>query len=121
MYSKTNVNNRILTFQTKCTKSVNHSGLYEKIFATNNDRLTKSQANKSEKVKCGGSMHIFCNVQEGGVEPTLGCREGGGHQRARSSCEHEERERVTTTETLGHSPYIVYSVLLVYHVFKGQA
>lgn len=41
---------------------------------------------------------MFCNVQEGGVGLTLGCREGGGHQRARSSCGHEER--VTTTRTL---------------------
>lgn len=41
---------------------------------------------------------MFCNVQEGGVGLTLGCREGGGHQRARSSCGHGER--VTTTRTL---------------------
>lgn len=49
---------------------------------------------------------MFWNVQEGGVELTLGCREGGGHQRARSSCRQEER----VTETLGYSLYIVYSV-----------
>lgn len=48
-------------------------------------------------------MHIFCFEQEGGVGLTLRCREGGGHQRARSSCGQEDREGVQTTDTVNHS------------------
>lgn len=58
-------------------------------------------------------MHIFCFEQEGGVGLTLGCREGGGHQRARSSCGQEDREGVKTTDTVGQSLSLfslVYSV-----------
>lgn len=44
-------------------------------------------------------MHIFCSEQEGGAALTLGCREGGGHQRARSSCVQEDREGVKSTDT----------------------
>lgn len=68
-------------------------------------------------------MHIFCNVQEGGVGLTLGCREGGGHQRARSSCGHGDKERVKTTNTHHHSLSFVYSVsaFSVQCFFKGQA
>lgn len=49
-------------------------------------------------------MHIFRFEQEGGVGLTLGCREGAGHQRARSSCGQEEREGDKTTYPVGHSP-----------------
>lgn len=44
-------------------------------------------------------MHIFYFEQEGGVGLTLRCREGGGHQRARSSCGQEDREGVQTTDS----------------------
>lgn len=39
-------------------------------------------------------MLIFCDLQEGGVGLTLRCREGGGHQRARSSCRQGDEGRV---------------------------
>lgn len=58
-------------------------------------------------------MHIFCFEQEGGVGLTLCCREGGGHQRARSSCGQENREGVQTTDTVNHSLLLF---LLVYSI-----
>lgn len=51
----------------------------------------KNLSTQEKKVKCGGSMHLCCNVQEGGAGLTLGCRKGGGHQGARSSCGQEGR------------------------------
>lgn len=63
----------------------------------------KNLSTQEKKVKCGGSMHMCCNVQEGGAGLTLGCREGGGHQGACSSCGKEERVITKHTSTHAHT------------------
>lgn len=68
----------------------------------------KIQSTQEKKVKCGGGMHMCCNVQEGGAGLTLGCRKGGGHQGARSSCGQEERAitKQACAHTLEKQPHI---------------
>lgn len=57
------------------------------------DKSKLKQAPKI-KVRWGGSMLVFCVTQEGGVGLTLCCREGSGHQRARSSCRQGDEGRI---------------------------
>lgn len=79
------------------------------------DKSKLKQAPKI-KVRRGGNMHVFCDMQEGGAGLTLRCREGGGHQRARSSCRQGDEGRVNKHTALLW-PLFVQSVPLLFRVF----